>query len=135
MRLMGKAALFGSGRVAVVDSWFASLQLCRLARTKGFHAKGLLKTATAGFCHKDLAKKLKGWDHGAHAVATIEINNERFIACGWKGKSEKSNKGKKRKHFLSMFISTDCTATLPGTPAQKRLHHSDGRRAQSKFVP
>ena len=34
-----------------------------------------------------------------------------------------------------MFIATDCTTTLPGSPAEKKRHHSDGRRAQSKFVP
>ena len=59
---------------------------------------------------------------------------ETVFACTWKGKSEKT-KGKKRKHnFISTFLATDYTTSLPGWDAEKKRHHKDGTQAPSKFV-
>lgn len=52
----------------------------------------------------------------------------------WKGKSEKSRKGKKRKYWLSYFLATDCTTTLPGEEAEKKRHDKKGNVVASKFI-
>lgn len=39
-----------------------------------------------------------------------------------------------KKFWMSTFISSDCTTTLPGQPAEKKRHTPAGKRAPSVFV-
>ena len=50
-------------------------------------------------------------------------------------RKERKDKGQKRKHnFISTFLATDCTTSLPGRDAEKKRHHKDGTRALSQFL-
>ena len=63
------------------------------------------------------------------------VNDKKVIALAWKGKSDKYRKGKKRNFWMSTFIASDCTTTLPGPPAEKKRHTPEGARVNSVFVP
>ena len=97
----------------------------------------MIKQGDGGFPLKGLIKLLdkEGVDRGSHVTATTTIDSEKVIACAWKGKSDKSRKGKKLKKFwMSTFIASDCTTTLPGPPAEKKRHTPEGKRVASVYV-
>ena len=138
LRLCKKAHIEGSNRIVIADSWFANLSLYRGLRSYGLHLIGMIKQGDGGFPKNGLCKLLDIDDkpRGSHVTAKTRINNQDVIAIAWKGKSEKSKKNKKkRKFWMSTFIASDCTTTLPGAPAQKKRHTPDGRRATSVYVP
>ena len=134
MRLIEKAKLDGSSRVLTADSWFSNLCLAQGLRKIGTHGRLMIKGGHAGYPGAELKKLLDDKERGAHVVATTTIDGEKYIAVAWRGKSDKSRKGKKKKYFMSTFLFTDCSTTLPGNPTEKRRHHSDGTRAPSKFI-
>ena len=137
LRLCEKVDAFGSGRIVIADSWFANLSLFRGLRSKGLHMIGMIKTGNAGFPKKGLCMELEKEDviRGSHATARSIIDEERVIALAWRGKSDKGNKGKKKTFWMSTFLASDCTTTLPGTPAEKKRHTITMEKAPSVFVP
>ena len=137
LRLCQKTKIEGSNRIVIADSWFANLSCYRGLRSLGLQLIGMIKQGDGGFPLQGLIKLLdkEGVDRGSHVTATTTIDNQKVIACAWKGKSDKSRKGKKLKKFwMSTFIASDCTTTLIGPPAEKKRHTPDGRRAPSVFV-
>jgi hypothetical protein len=136
MHLAKKARIEGSGCVIIVDSWFASIACaCTMHKKMGLHLLGLVKTGTMAYPKEELIEKVKGKECGAWATATMEEDGEKYLAVVWKGKSKKMT-GKKKKHnWYQTFITTDCTTTLEGTPAEKKRHDEDGNRAPLKMVP
>lgn len=134
MRLCEAAEIDGSGRIVTADSWFANLRLARGLRKVGMHGRLMIKGGHSGYPDVELKQELEDKERGAHSVATIKLDGEKFIAVGWRGKSEKARKGKKKKYFMSTFLFTDCTTTQPGRPAEKKRHHADLTRAPSKFI-
>ena len=136
LRLCKKAKIDGSNSIVIADSWFANLALYRGLRKNGLHLIGMIKQGDGGFPKQGLCKLLDNDDlpRGSHVVAKTTIDDERVIAVAWKGKSDKSNKGKKKKFWMSTFIASDCTTTLQGEPAEKKRHAPDGTRAPSVFV-
>ena len=137
IRLCKKAGIEGTNRIIIADSWFANLSLYRGLRKHGLHLIGMIKQGDGGFPKNGLCKLLDKDDlpRGSHVTAEATIDNEKVIAVAWKGKSDRGKKAKKkRKFWMSTFIASDCTTTLPGTEAEKKRHTPDGRRAPSVFV-
>ena len=137
LRLCKMAGIEGSNRIVIADSWFANLSLFRGLRKLGLHLIGMIKQGDGGFPKLGLCKLLDRDDkvRGSHVTAVTEIDNEKVIGLAWKGKSDKGNKGRKKKFWMSTFIASDCTTTLPGNGAEKKRHTKDGKRAPSVFVP
>ena len=137
LRLCKMAGIEGSNRIVIADSWFANLSLFRGLRMLGLHLLGMIKQGDGGFPKLGLCKLLDKDEkaRGSHVTAVTEINLQKVIALAWKGKSDKGNKGRKKKFWMSTFIASDCTTTLPGTGAEKKRHTKDGKRAASVFVP
>ena len=139
LRLCEKAGINGSGRIVIANSWFANLALFGGIRKQGLHLIGMIKQGDGGFPKKGLCAELEKEENslrGSHTTATTTIDGEKAIAVAWKGKSEKGRKGRKKKAFwMSTFIATDCTTTLPGAPAEKKRHHINGKKAPSVHVP
>jgi hypothetical protein len=111
------------------------MNLARGLREHGMHGLIMIKMGSGGFCNKQLVAKLQGKERGSYAAATTEENGEKYIACVWKGKSEKSFKGKKKRFWYSYFLATDCTTTLPGVPAIKKRHDKFFKQVEPKLVP
>ena len=137
LRLCKMAGIEGSNRIVIADSWFANLSLFRGLRKLGLHLIGMIKQGDGGFPKLGLCKLLDKDEkqRGSHVTAVTEIENEKVIGLAWKGKSDKGNKGRKKKFWMSTFIASDCTTTLAGNGAEKKRHTKDGRRAPSVFVP
>ena len=113
----------------IADSWFANMSLYRGLRKIDLHLIGIIKQGDGGFPNNGLCKVLDSDEkpRGSHVTAITEIDNEKVIVVAWKGKSDKSKKNKnKRKFWMSTFIASNCTTTLPGDPAEKRRHIPDG---------
>ena len=137
LRLCKKAKIEGSNRIVIADSWFANLSLYRGVRKYGLHLIGMIKQGDGGFPKEGLCKILddEKLERGSHVTATTTIEREQVIAVAWKGKSDKAKKSKsKRKFWVSTFIASDCTTTLPGNKAEKKRHTPEGTRAESVFV-
>ena len=137
IRLCKKAKIEGTNRIVIADSWFANLSLYRGLRKNGLHLLGMIKQGDGGFPKNGLCKLLDKDDleRGSHVTATTTIDGEKVIALAWKGKSDTGKKAKKkRKFWMSTFIASDCTTTLPGVAAEKKRHTPEGKRAQSVFV-
>ena len=137
MRLCKKAKIEGTNRIVIADSWFANLSLYRGLQHLGLHLIGMIKQGDGGFPKAGLCKLLdvEGKERGSHVVAETSVDDKKVIAVAWKGKSDKYRKGKKRKFWMSTFIASDCTTTLPGPPAEKKRHTPEGARVNSVFVP
>ena len=138
IRLCKKSGITGSNRIVIADSWFANLSCYRGLVDNGLHLIGMIKQGDGGYPKKGLCKLLNTDDYeerGSHVVAETEIDGKKVLAVAWKGKSDKGNKNKKQKFWMSTFLSSDCTTTLAGNPAEKKRHTPDGRRTTSVFVP
>ena len=99
------------------------MALYRGLRKIGLNLIGMIKQGDGGFPKNGLCKLLDDDNkpRGSHVTAVTEIEDEKVIAVAWKGKSDKSKKNKsKRKFWMSTFIASDCTTTLPGDPAEKK---------------
>ena len=138
LRLCEEAGICGSNRIVAFDSFFANMRTMELLRANGLHGLGNMKTGHSGIPKKEFSSLMDREliERGSHMVFShITDRGDKIFACAWKGKSNRI-KGKKRKNnFITIILATDCSTTLPGAPAEKKRHHSDGRRAPSKFVP
>lgn len=141
LRLCLKARIDGSGRRVICDSWFANLALARGLRKHGLHLLGMVKTGSGGYPKAELQAKVLGDDvpRGAWAAATTYLDqegegNQRLLGVVWRGKGSRLSSKKKKNNWVSTFLCTDCTTTLPGVPAEKKRHDAEGKRAPSKFV-
>ena len=126
--------LFGTKRLVIADSDFGNLRLARALRMNGLHCISNVKGGHGGFPKRCLVMKLVPEVRGSHVVATMKDEcDEKFLAVGWRGKSDRM-KGKKRKnHYITTLLSSFCSTTVPGPPAEKK-RHIDGKRVESVFV-
>ena len=100
MCLCKAAGIFGSDQVVVADFWFANLALVQGLKSNGLHLLGMIKQGDSGFPKKGLCKELDKRERGACAVATTVIDEEKFMAVAWQGKSDCLNKSKGKKKIL-----------------------------------
>ena len=105
-------------------------------RKNGLYAICMIKTMHSGFPKKQLVQKLDTEKRAAHVVAVLEDSiSEKLISVGWRGKSDWL-KGKKRKnHYISTFLSSECTTNLPEIQTEKKRHNTSHETVQSVFVP
>ena len=55
-----------------------------------------------------------------------------LVYCARSDNSKKANA--KKANYKLFFGQTECDSTLPGIPAEKKLHHTDGTKSPSKFI-
>ncbi|XP_051167804.1 uncharacterized protein LOC127285709 [Leptopilina boulardi] len=111
---------FGTGRIVVGDSWFASVKTAIELRKQGLYFLGIVKTATKMYPMTE-AKARCPKKSGKKAVATATVNGTDLTCVAWKDKK------------VFTFIGS-CGTTLNGEPAKKNRIDADGNVA-IKIVP
>lgn len=107
MRLSETAGIKGSGRVAVADSAFASVQSATELRNRmGVHLIGLVKTATKKFPHQYFEEQPQ-LPQGEFVALTAINKGVNLRALSWHDK--------KRKNLIAT-----CGTTLDGEPHKKK---------------
>jgi hypothetical protein len=101
---------FGSGRTALGDSAFASVNTAIACDEKGLFFGGPVKTATALFPMQYL-NALPAGTRGSHVTLTANHNGVKLIATAWDD------------HTRKCLISTSGTS-LDATPAQRTRYRS-----------
>ena len=134
LRLFQHAKIFGSKRTVIADSDFGNLRLACGLRKNGLHVICMVKGGYGGFPKSDLVQTLEPKKRGEHTVATLKVGEHKLIGLAWRGKSDKIKGEKRKNHYISTFLATECTTTLAGPPAEKK-RHLDGVRVASVFVP
>ena len=84
-----------------------------------------------------MQEKIKGYNipRGDHVAAVTTLGEVRMIALVYCARSDNSKKANAKKANYKLFFGqTECDSTLPGIPAEKKLHHTDGTKATSKFI-
>ena len=51
---------------------------------------------------------------------------ENYFMVAWKGKTNRAKGKKRKKNFITTMIFINFCTTLPGEPASKKRHNSDG---------
>lgn len=103
---------FGSGRIVLGDSWFASVKTAVQLYERGLFFMGIVKTATKKFPLKEIRDRCPE-GRGECVYATTKVENVQLLAMGWRDKK-----------VISM-VST-CGTTREGTPAKKKRWDEHG---------
>ena len=125
-RMIVIGGLEGSGKVAVVDSWFASRKTLLALHDVGVYMIGNIKTAHACFpksCLWTDCRQLVRGDHVVYRGVTDSTNGVYVCAIGWKCGETKT----------TMTLICNCDTTIDGTPAQVERQDQFGNATKILF--
>ena len=119
---------WGSGRIVVADSAFASVKSAVELKRKGLYFIGHVKTAHRK-CPKKFMKEREYRRRGDHCVATSTVDGVPLRCVAWH-----EEKRKKNKITPKVYVGS-CGATFPGRPHMKVRHKKVGARSIRYEVP
>ena len=122
-RLVLLAGFEGSGRCIVGDSWFASLKTAKALRKCGVYFIGNVKTAFANFPRRALQQDCRPLSRGDHTVYKVTLNEDDYIACGWKCGETKT----------TMTLIASCGTNQPGSVAKASRQDASGNHSRIEF--
>jgi len=119
---------WGSGRIVVADSAFASVLSAVQLKHKGLYFIGHVKTAHRK-CPKKFMRQRQYEMRGDHCVATTVVDGVPLRCVGW-------NEGKRKKGVITPKVYVgSCGTTIPGTPHLKTCWKNIERKSLQYQVP